>query len=341
MEYEVKQLLNPYIYNDILSITNGDIDFTRFKNKTVLITGAGQLLGFYLACAFLINSDLNNTNTKVIAVDKSDVIFKKYGKLTFRNDIDFAVSNTYSDLQCDKADFVIHTESYVGLNNNSAISNLLDYIKTSSASAVINTYSDIYGDVYNGKSKISEEDIGYTDCSNPACHSIQSQRMAETFALKFAKDNNIDIKLSRLCTIYGPWEFNGNSSYINILSNALQKHNLLVGPNDCKTNSLCYVTDAASALLKILLNGESFETYNISAGYSASTKDFAEECVKIFSDYDIKVIYKGKSKETHLSPMSPTKNILDNTKILSLGFTPKVDLQMGIVRSAKIMAENK
>jgi FlaA1/EpsC-like NDP-sugar epimerase len=56
MDYTVKNLLSPYIYNDITDIYKTD-KFACFKNKTVLITGAGQLIGYYLTCVFLAGND--------------------------------------------------------------------------------------------------------------------------------------------------------------------------------------------------------------------------------------------------------------------------------------------
>ena len=107
MEFEVNRLLSPYLYNDILSSIKRT-DFSAFTGKTVLITGASKPLGYYLACALLINNDLNSEGAKLIAVDSSDKLMEKFGKLTYRGDIDFVVTRDYSYLGGDHRARAVH-----------------------------------------------------------------------------------------------------------------------------------------------------------------------------------------------------------------------------------------
>ncbi|MCH5303502.1 MAG: NAD(P)-dependent oxidoreductase [Ruminococcus sp.] len=335
MEYEVKQLLKPALYSDIINISEND--FSKFKNKTVLITGAGELLGFYLACAFLVNNDINSTETKIIAVDKSDNIFKQYGKLTYRNDIEFVVSDNYSNLSNVSADLVIHTNKP---ENDIETTGILEFIKSNNASAVVCSYSDVYGDVYNGKDTISEYDMGYCDCYNPEYKSIQMQRNLESAAIALAKKNDLDIKIARVCRVFGYHGFSENDRFAKVFSDVVNKHNIVINKDDnLLVESYIYVTDAATALIKILCGGKKAKIYNVSSDFAASVHVLAKYCVKIFSDSAIKIVYKDKLKT--LSPMSVTLKILENTKLKSIGFEPKVDLQDGIVQSVKILLEEK
>ena len=337
MEYEVKKLLSPNLYSDILSITEGSTDFSRFNGKTVLITGAGELLGIYLATALLINNDINSADTKVNAVDAGEDIFRRYGKLTNRNDIDFIVSRDYSALLSVSADFVIHTESFVKLDSEAALINLLAFIKQSSARALINTYSGVYGDVFNGKDVIFEDDMGYVNPADPSSRYIQAQRMAESLALRLYRTDGIDISLSRSSLIYGATEFGGESRHIQIITEALRGRTIVIDSDDSTPQSYIYITDAAEALLTVLLDGKQAEIYNIASGYIGAPSLFAHHCVKLFSDKELTVEAKGSPKV--ISPISPTIKVLDNSKLCALGFTPKVSVSNGIVRSAKILSE--
>lgn len=337
MENEVRQLLSPKLYSDILSVTEGSADFSRFNNKTVLITGAGQMLGIYLSCALLIHNDLANAQTRVIAVDSRDDLVKKYGKLTRRTDIDFITSRDYTALFNTEADFVLHTENFSNLDSETALINLLGYIKKTGAAAVLNTYADVYGNVFNGKDKLCEDDYGYIDPADPKYKSIQAQRMAESLSLRLTQTDDLDLRVSRSSLIYGATEFNGDSSYTHIFSEAIKGNNLQIGSNDYFPKSYCYVTDACEALLLILLNGAKGEVYNISSGYIASTALLAQNCVKLFSDKELKIVATGAPK--HISPISPTISVLDNSKLVGLGFTAKVSVAKGIARSVGIISE--
>lgn len=337
MEYEVKKLLSPNLYTDIFSITEGSTDFSRFENKTVLVTGAAELLGIYLVSAFLINNDINSSNTRLIALDSHDDIFRKYGKLTNRPDVVFLVSRDYSALKGVSADYVIHTESVRFLESDLAAVNLLEFVEKTNARAVLNSYRDIYGDVFNGKDKICEDDMGYLNPAKPESRNIQAQRAAESLAVWFCENRNTDLSLCRSSLIYGATEFDGESKHVEIITRSLRGQTLNISPTDGIPQSYCYVTDAAEALLTVLLNGEKGEIYNISSGYISSPSLLAGNCVKIFPDKELKVAVNGNLKP--VSPISPTVRVLDNSKLCALGFTPRVSVAGGIVRAAKIISE--
>lgn len=334
MDYEVKKLLSNKLYCDILSITDGDTDFTEFKNKTVVITGAGKLLGYYLACAMLISNDLYTTNIAVVAVDASEKLFERYGKLTYRKDIDFIVSSDYSELTADKADFVIHTENFNNLDNRVVV-NLLSFIKKHRATSLISTDIKVYGEVFNGKDKILETDMGYSDFTNPEFNTIQTQRMTESLAIKLAEDCSLNIKLARLCKVYGA--DSEDSAFGEIIDNAVHGRNLVVDLKQSKPQSYCYVTDAAEAVLAVLLSGKSAEIYNIASNCVASNFQIASECVRIYPEKELKLIRKGNT--VALSPMAATLPMLDITKLAALGFKPRVELRDGVKRCVEITAE--
>ena len=336
MEYEVKKLLNKGLYSDILSVVDGDTDFTGFKNKTVVITGASKLLGYYLACAMLISNDLYATDISVVAVDENETLFERYGKLTYRKDIDFIVSRDYSGLTLNTADFVIHCEDFRNLDSEAVI-NLLSFIKKHSATSVICTDSEVYGDVFNGKDRISETDMGYSDFTKPALNTVQTQRMTESLALKLARDCSLDIKLARLCKIYGA--DSEDSTLGEIVDNVIHGRNLVVDMKKSKPQSYSYVTDAAEAVLTVLLNGKSAEIYNIASNCVASYFQFASECVRIYPKKELRLIRKGNT--VALSPMAPTLPVLDITKLCSIGFTPRVELSEGVKRFVEITAERR
>ena len=332
MEFEVNKLLPPYLYDDLLLLSKR-LKLTLFKGKTVIITGAADALGFYLSCALLINNDLNTAGTHIIAVDTDDKIFARYGKLTYRGDIDFVVSRDYSYLGCESADYVIHTQSFEKLEKFEAAVNLFRFIENSKSSAVLAFGTDIYGDVFNGKAKIFEDDLyGYADFSKAACFNTQSQRIVQSLAVKLARDKSLDIKLAVMSEIYGA----GIKKYNEIFKNVYGKRNVVVDQS-VKPESVIYLADAAAALFTILLNGAKGEVYNVTSNDVLNPVILAEKCSEYIYGGELKVIYKGQ--QTALSPMNPNLKILDNTKLKSLGFTPEFDLKSGIIRTLNIMSE--
>ncbi|MBR1731619.1 MAG: NAD-dependent epimerase/dehydratase family protein [Ruminococcus sp.] len=332
MEFEVNNLLPPYLYNDILGVSKR-LRLSPFDGKTVIITGAAGPLGIYLSCVLLINNDLNNANTKVIAVDTYDKIFARYGKLTYRGDIDFVVSRDYSYFGCNSADFIIHTQNSARLETFDAAVNLFNFIESSSASAVIAADADIYGDVFNGKDKIYEKDIyGYADFSKKENFGIQADRMVQSLAEKLARDNGADIKLAVLSEIYGAV----TKRYFEIFKNVQDNRNVVADQSE-KPESVIYIADAAAAVLTVLLNGKKGEIYNIASDDVLSSVILADKCSEYIYGGELKVIYKNK--QTHISPIDANLRIFDNTKLKSIGFAPEFDLRNGIVSTLNIMSE--
>lgn len=349
MEYTVKKLLSPYLYNDIASICQSNLNFDCFKNKTVFITGAGQLVGYYLACAFLIGNDLNSNNTKIIVCDKEENLFEKYGNLNSRTDIDFLISKTYSNLPREKSDYIIHTDTQPDKDYFDSAVNLLKYAQESKTTSVIFcSHMDIYGCVYNGRSRLAENDLGYIDLANPDNHTLQNRRMTELFGKKTAQETGLDIKFARLSAVMGALHINSNP-FNKFVTSALMSKNkastknmqYLTEDSDI-IKSYCYVTDTAVALLKLLTQGKSGEAYNVCAGWDTSLKYITEVCRQLFPDLKLDIAYKGNniSNDYNISPLSCTRQILDNAKLLKLGFTPRVNLAEAIKRTVKIIEEN-
>lgn len=333
---DIKTLLPKNLAEDITRITESDINFSRFENKTVLISSACSMLGFYTVCAFLISNDLYDTGIKVVAADNSDEIFSRYGKLTQRSDIDFLVTEDFSNLHNTKADFIINIAPP---KTESEISNLISYVKENKPSVVINSFSDIYGDVFNGRDMIFESDLGYLDSFKPECRSALLERAFESCAKLISRQYGIDIRFSRLCQVFGCKEYGLNPSYMKVFKDVVEKKKIEILQSDRELKSYIYVTDAAVALIKILLDGSACEAYNVSSGYVASNHIIAEYCVKLFQDIGIEIIYTEKEKT--LSPMASTIDVLDNAKLKALGFSCETDMQTGILRAVKIIYEAK
>lgn len=337
----MKDLLKENVYNDVVSILNEEIDFSLFKNKSILITGTSKLLGYYLSCALLINNDINASNSKIIAVDKDKNLFEKFGKLTSRVDLEFIVSEDFDNLQGEKVDYIIHTDTSDNTSNIAAITNLLEFAEKSKVENIlITTDANIYGTVYNGKQEISEDDCGYVDLQTDKGYHAQSQRTMENLFSLFCKNHSITLKKVRLCNVFGGFKNSENDKTYEVFSNAINRKNITINQEDSKIESYCYVTDAVLNIFKVLLSSKESNTFNIASNISTSIKEIAQNCNNMYADYNVKVILKNKGNITS-SPMSPTKKVLSTQRLNTVGIKPKLTLEESIIRSIKIIEENQ
>lgn len=355
MDYKVKSHLHPYVFEDIKTITDSDINWPCLCNKTVLITGGNGFIAFYIVCALLIRNDVFKSNIKVKALVRNrEKAEKKYGELLNRDDLELIVQDVCVPFDFDRADFVIHAASQASAYyfendpagtidaNLTGTLNALEYAKKSNCeSTLIVSSLKVYGSVFNGKSSISENDLGYIDIDSYKNCYAQGKRAAETLGCCYARQYNMNVKIARPAYIYGAASLDDDRVWAQFISNVVKKENILLKSNGAALRSFCYVTDTAAALLKILLDGESETTYNIANPKSDVTiRDFAKAAVNAFPKLKLKLSFANPDdeKEPVPSPMSQTPEILDPTRLNKLGWKAEVDLTQGIKRSVKIMS---
>lgn len=354
MDYSVKNHLHPYVYQDVKTVSESNIDWPRLNNKTVFVTGGSGFIAFYIICALLIRNDIYNSNTRVIALVRSyENAQKKYGELLNRDDFEIVLQDVCNPICCERADFVIHAASQASAYyfendpagtidaNLTGTSNVLEYAKRSKAeSTLIVSSLKVYGTVFNGRDKISEDDIGYIDIDNYKNCYAQGKRASETLGCCYAKQYGMNVKIARPSYIYGPAKIDDDRVWAQFIANVVRKQDILLKSNGAALRSFCYVTDTAAALFKIMLDGENMTPYNIANPKSDVTiRDFAKAAVGAFEELGLKLRFANKEdeKEPVSSPMQSTPEILDAQRLNSLGWSAQVDLTEGIKRSVKIV----
>ncbi len=352
MGCKVQDVLNPFIYEDIKTISDYPVDWSRFENKTVFITGAGGFIGYYLTCALLIRNDVYNSNIKIIALGHNN-IFKRFNKLLDREDITAVAQDVCSDITCQPADFVIHLASPASayafehtpvdtINANlTGAYKVLEYAQKSKAESflIISSFK-IYGTLYNGKQDIAEDDIGYLDFNSYKNCYAQGKRASETIAVCFAKQYNMNVKIARPCYIYGPAKIDDDRVWAQFIADVVRNKDILLKSNGATLRSFCYVTDTVTALLKILLEGKNCLPYNIANPESNVTiRNFAKSATEVFPERNLKLIFANKEdeKEPEYSEMATVPEILNAERLNDLGWKPQVTLKDGIKRSVKIV----
>lgn len=357
MEFKVAEKLTKTVYADIKEILSFNIDWNKFKNKTIMITGAGGFIGSYLVYTFLAANDELNINSKVLALVRNEERARnKYDALLLRSDVELVVQDVTQSINCQRADFVINAASQASniqfendpvgtINANlSGTSNVLDYALESNSEAVLLISSlKVYGAVYKDKDEITEDDLGYIDfTSYKNCYAM-GKRAAETLAAAYAKQNNLNVKIARPSYIFGASSLSDDRVWAQFIANVVRKENILLKSNGLANRSFCYVSDTVAALIYILINGKNVTPYNISNKACDTTiRNFAQTACEAFPNRNLTLSFANpddKDAKSEKSLLSPSAEILSNKRLTELGWKPLVTLKEGICRSVKILEE--
>lgn len=357
MDYKVKDYVKKSIYMNLEDIANAPISWDKLKGKTLLLTGAGGFIGYYMTCGILLRNDLYGDNIKVLALERfGDFAKKKFGKLLERDDVELIVQDITEPIKAERADFVIHAASQASAieferdpvgtisANLSGTENALNFAKASGSEASLIVSSlKVYGTLHTGKPYIEEDDNGYVDfTSYKSCYAI-GKRAAETLAASYSKQYEMNIRIVRPSYIFGASRLDDDRVWAQFIANIVRGQDILLKSNGATNRSFCYVTDTVTAMLHVLLDGENCVPYNISNEASNTTiRGFAQAACDVFPERNMKLAFANPEDEIMPEPSEddPTPEIMDNKRIRSIGWEPRIDLKEGIRRAVAILEED-
>lgn len=351
----LKELINQQIYEDIKYISDAAIDWKKLHNKTILVTGANGFIAYYLILALMLRNDRYQENINIIGLVRNrKKALDKYKKIAHQKDLHFVEADVCESMDAiGHADYIIHAASQatpyyfehdpVGTleANTTGTTNVLKYAIKEKPDAVLMISSlKVYGMVSKGQCKICEEDMGYLDINSYKNCYAAGKRTMETLCCSYWKQYGINIKIARPSYIYGASTLEDDRVWAQFLANIVRRENILLKSNGAAYRSFCYVADTVTALLTIMLSGESGQPYNISVQASDTTiRDFAKTAVHAFPDRNMSLIFEHKEDEKEPQPVDPhiTPEILDNSRLKALGWVGGIDLMEGIRRAVKTM----
>jgi len=346
--------INPYLYQDLKIISHTLINWEEFRDKKLLITGATGFIGSYLILALLMLNDLYNLNICIYGLVRNiEKAKKKFNVFLERSDFRLLIQDICEPIALEnKVDFIIHAASpasniqfetspvetintiLLGTNN------LLEWAHRNNTQSILFISSlKVYGTFPQNDFFLTEDmvgDLNFKDYKN--CYA-EGKRAAETICSSYIKEYSLPIKIARPGYVYGASSLTDDRVWAQFIANAVNNKNIILKSAGTIYRSFCYIADVTTALFYILLNGCVGEVYNISDPNSnVMIRDFAEIVTKCFPEKKLQRIFCNLDDEKTTSTFSDIPwEILDNTKLLQLGWTPQIDLYLGIQRSVKIL----
>ncbi len=344
MDY--KTLTETEIYqNDIASVLRLKCDWLLLKNKTILISGATGLLGTYLTDMFLRLDEEYDLNLKLVLISRN-VHESRNKRITYLAH-DISKPLMYSG----RIDYIIHAAS-----NTHPLAYATEPIETITTNVFGTTYLlnlaacnpgsrfllassvEIYGeDISNLDTGFTETDMGYLDCNSVRAGYCESKRMSESLCQAYIAQKNSDCVIARLCRCYGPTLKKDDSKALSqFLRNGIEGKDIVLKSKGEQYFSYLYASDAASALIFLLLNGKNGEAYNVADSESnISLKDLAGLIADIAGT---KVVFDLPDETESKGFSKATRAILDSSKINALGWKAQINFENGLRKTIEMMA---
>ena len=344
---------NKYFYRELEELAMLNIPFEEMNNKNILVTGANGLIASYLIDFLMYLIENRKINLKVYALcrneEKAEKRFSSHKNKKYFNLIIQDVCDDYNYKI--KFDYIIHAasnahpkafiENPIGVIEANIIGTkkLLDYsIKNGNEKFLYISSSEVYGENQLVE-KYREEDYGKIETMNFRSCYPESKRMAETLGCCYEKQYGINFISVRPGYIYGAnyieESTRANEEFIKL---ATTGKDIILRSKGEQIRSYCYVADCVSAILLILLKGESGKAYNIAnEEEEISIKEFVE-CLA--EEANVKVIFNIEN--TQSKGYAKVKNtILNNGRLRNVGWKEKFSLNRSIENILKILKNVK
>lgn len=319
-----------------------DFDFSCFKNKSVLITGATGLIG-KLCVKSLVKA---SQNTKIYALIRNkEKALKIFGQ---NSGIEFVVQDINDEIKLnEKIDYIIHgasaTSSAYFVQNpvetiQTAINgttNILEFAcKNKCESMVYLSSLEVYGS--DCDENTTENSYGYIDILNPRSSYSESKRLVETLCISYGSEYNVPVKIARLSQTFGAGvEITDNRVFAQFCKSVINKENIVLHTIGDTKRNYCYTTDSIRGIFTILTKGKNLNAYNVA---NKNTYISIADMAKSLENENTKVVFEIDDKNRGYNPT--VKICLNSSKLEELGWNAKVDLAQMFERTIKSLKES-
>lgn len=352
-------MLESSLYNEDLEYVRSlKIDWSKLKNKNILITGATGLIGSFMIDAIMYKNKVDHMNVKIYIISRSEEKilsrFKQYNpqkiSLSNNSNLIYIIQNV-----CDKInlnihfDFIIHGASNthpilystdpVGTITTNILGfyNILEYATRFVPQRILLLSTvEVYGENRGDVEYFDEDYCGYLNCNTVRAGYPESKRTCEALAQAYRSKYGLDINIGRLSRIYGPtMQLDDSKAVAQFIKHAVNNEDIVLKSDGSQLFSFCYVADAVAALLTILLNGEDGQSYNIADKNSdIQLKKLAQILSSINNKHVIFEIPKDIERKGY---SNSKKALLNSTKINNIGWNAKYDIESGVKRTVEIL----
>jgi UDP-glucuronate decarboxylase len=348
---------NRILDEDLQNIFNGlsNEEKSKFKHSTVLLTGCGGFLGYYFVHFFTkyrneleIKSIIGLENFLTGSRDWLDELVKEHDYLKLHK-FNIIEDNIEDIPEAGDANIIIHMASIASPTfyriypletvdaNITGLRRLIDfYINKETKAFLFFSSSEIYGDPLPEFIPTPETYRGNVNTMGPRACYDEAKRFGETLCWIFNHKYQFPVSIARPFNNYGPgMSIHDKRLPADFAKAVVENRNLDILSDGTPTRTFCYISDAITGYLKVLLF-DKLEAFNIGIDHpEVSVREFAEMFVsnarEIF-DYKGDITFAESADKDYMTD-NPNRRCPDISKARNmLNYNPNVLVNEGIGR---------
>lgn len=301
----------------------------------IIITGCAGFIGFHLCHRLL------SEGNHIIGIDNINQYYDPTLKKTRLEQLQSSKNFVFNQVDlCDydslgkifkdsNAKLVCHLAAQAGVrysithpfayqkSNNEGFLNILELSKQHNIqNFVYASSSSVYGN--NSKLPFSEND----PVDHPISLYAATKRSNELTAHCYSHLFKLNTSGLRFFTVYGPWGRPDMALFI-FTKAIFDEQPIQIFNNGKMMRNFTYIDDIVDGIIRVLNNPKPYEIYNIGNDRAENLLDFIDQIEKCI----------GKKAIRNYQPMQMgdvTATVADITKIQSLGYKPKTNIDQGI-----------
>lgn len=337
---------------DLRTVIEQEIDWDRFRGKSVMISGSTGMIGRFLIDVLMMLNQERALHCTIYALgrnaQKAQTRFERYWDDPH---FCFCECDIASSIVCpaEKIDFVLHFASNTHPKaystnpigtvtaNIMGTYQLLEYASAHRADRFLFASSvEIYGENRGDVELFTEDYCGYINSNTLRAGYPESKRAGEALCQAYIKQKGMDVVIPRLSRTYGPTLLRSDTKALSqFLRKGAAGEDIVLKSEGNQFFSYNYVADTVSGILWCLLYGDCGEAYNVSdPGSNITLKELAQ---LIAEQSGTKVVFEIPDEVERQGYSTATVAVMDSAKLRKKNWTARYDIRRGVQRTLNML----
>lgn len=317
------------------------LDLEALRDATLFITGGTGLVGYNVLRQLTQVSEELNLRILALVRDPARAA-EKFA--AFGHRVTLMAGDVQDTLSIDEPiDYILHGASPTAssffvekpvetvLTAVEGTRNMLELARQKQVRGMVYLSSmEVYGTMHEPR-LLTEQDLGHIDPLQVRSSYPEGKRLCETLCAAYCKEYGVPVRIARLVQTFGPGiSPEDKRVVVQFIQSALQNQPIEIKASGESARMYLYTFDAVSALLTLLVSGDSGTAYNVANKDSySSIKELAQTVMGLFGATAPVLTNTGTEEERRMYPPD-TFLRLDTSRLEGLGWRPLVSHAEGL-----------